>query len=103
MTTVHPMDPETQITGNLDAKSVADKAKHVAETAKDSVYDVRERATSAAHDARDRAEYEFERGKEQIGAARDEAERAVKSNPGLAVAGALGVGVLIGMALTSRR
>lgn len=119
MSTVHPMEADTQITTKAEAEAFAERARkslhdvseRVSETASDlrrtadkTAKDVKDTAERTAHDLKERAQWEYELGKERLGKAGSEAERLVKQNPVLAIAGAVGVGVLLGLAMgTSRR
>ncbi|MFW2544626.1 hypothetical protein ACN2XU_18475 [Primorskyibacter sp. 2E107] len=107
MTTVHPMEADTQITRESENDGVADRARKSIQDARhrasETAHDLRERADQTAHDLRDRAEFEYELGKERLGNVSSEAERMVRRNPVLAIAGAVGVGVLVGLAMGNRR
>ncbi|WP_425099442.1 DUF883 family protein [Tropicibacter sp. S64] len=118
MTTVHPMEADTRITSESETESLADRARRSVHDARDKAsqtaadlreraekagHDLRDRADRASHDLRERAEFEYELGKERLGKAGSEAERLVKDNPALAIAGAVGVGVLLGLALGNSR
>ena len=84
----------------VKAKDAAYKAR---DAASDSVHELRESARETAEKAKETGRRYAEQGNEMLFDARVEAEDVVRRNPGLAVAGALGVGVLIGLALKTRR
>ncbi|WP_121630784.1 hypothetical protein [Tropicibacter alexandrii] len=95
--TYHPMDtdPEYETTeGRI--KQFGDRARDGARKLSD---DARETARTAREGAREAVHY----GQHQIAAAQSEFERGVQRNPGLAVLGALGAGIVLGMALRGRR
>ena len=92
MTTIHPMEQDTQI---ADETTLGDKARDAAKS-------VRDRTAQTVDAARDSARAGFEKGVDHLSTARSEAESAIRRNPGLAIAGAVGVGILLGMALKSR-
>ncbi|CUH75623.1 hypothetical protein [Tropicibacter naphthalenivorans] len=93
--TYHDMEQTPRSNGH-DTSGVADKARKAAEgfTA---------RATETAENAKAKAYDAAGKGQEQLTLARSEFERGVQKNPGLAVLGAVGVGVLLGLALRGRR
>jgi len=77
------------------AMDVAEETRHQAKTLRDTV-------GAAAHDTASHMQDAGAQLKTQVQAAGDTATDAVRRNPGLAVAGAVGVGVLLGLALSRR-
>ncbi|MEO1155494.1 MAG: hypothetical protein AAFV31_14290 [Pseudomonadota bacterium] len=63
---------------------------------------LRQNAETAAQGVRDGAAAARDRAGETVTRSMDEGARFVRENPGAALAGALGVGVLIGLALRGR-
>ena len=95
--TYHPME-----NGGADHsedgsfKSWSDKARAGAHRVSE---DARDAARSAEETARDAVFY----GRYHVAAAQSEIERGIQRNPGLAVLGALGVGVILGLSLRQAR
>lgn len=105
-TTIRPNGSDfAEVKRDLDA--AAAKAKEAAlkagEATRETYEDVRGKARDAAHEAQEAGRRAMSQGHEKFFDARVEAEDMVRRNPGLAIAGALGVGVLLGLALKSRR
>ena len=83
---------------NSNSKSkgaVKERAAEAIENGMDAVKDT-------AVEARLQAEIAAERANDEIGKLADRGTNFVRQNPGAAVAGALGVGILVGLALRSR-
>jgi ElaB/YqjD/DUF883 family membrane-anchored ribosome-binding protein len=81
--------------GKAQAETLADAAREQVETLRDTVGRVAQDGSEAL------ASTAKEVGAQAKGA-QDAATDAVRRNPGLAIAGAVGVGVLLGLALSRR-
>ncbi|SFB11168.1 hypothetical protein SAMN05421688_2947 [Poseidonocella pacifica] len=63
---------------------------------------VADKANVLGHEVQDAAVAQFERAKEATSVAVDTGSEFVRKNPGLAIAGAVGFGLLLGLALRDR-
>ncbi|WP_292284841.1 hypothetical protein [Marivita sp.] len=91
-------------TGNTEAEHIQHDTNETSHTDK-----VRDSISSAKHELRDvantaqtKAEDAIERSSEQVQTFQGEFDSAVRRNPTLAVLGALGVGVAIGVVMQKR-
>lgn len=102
----HPYQPETDgRTSNGHDKSGNEakaKAAEFADMAKEKTQDLRETVEKTMEDGARVAEDAVARAQNNMRVASRGATDAVRENPGLALAGALGFGVLLGLALARR-
>jgi ElaB/YqjD/DUF883 family membrane-anchored ribosome-binding protein len=82
---------ETQTSGSTPTDRIKEAVSHT----QDKVHDVGEQV-------RDTATQTAERGLDRVQTVQGDFDMAVRRNPTLAVLGALGVGVVVGLALTRR-
>lgn len=89
-------DTQDNLPNGSHRDSVKDKARDAARKVSDNVQ-------AGAQAASDRAQHALDTGRDHVMAAQSEFERSVQRNPGLAVLGALGAGIVLGLALRGRR
>lgn len=86
-------------TGDSVSTDATAKARATLESALDTVKDKSSEALETLQSAGDTA---LKEGTDLVAGAQSELDSAVRRNPTLALAGALGIGVLLGLALRSR-
>ena len=101
-TTIHSADPET-----LDTATPLDTKSSTAEKVKDTAIDARDKATEMAREGVETTRKAVETGaseaRDSLVAAGQKARKITEEQPLAVAAGALAVGVLLGMALNNRR
>lgn len=108
MTTIHSASPETLTNASLpDGETARDRIKRTTEEARERVAGQATELRETASETADRAIARAGEGVEELRAGLNEAGRmareGVEKQPLVAVAGALAVGVVLGMALSRSR
>lgn len=103
---VHPYAPEAD-DREADKRGASEstakaKAAEIADVAKDKTQELRETVEKTVEDGARVAEDAVARAQDNVRVASRSASDAVRENPGIAMAGALGIGVLLGLALARR-
>lgn len=103
-----PANPTQQhaYTNGADAKDIETRARDAAASAKDAIENTAAQAKDAGEkalaDAKDAGEKALVDAKNSFEGFQQDAVAAVRKNPGASLVGAIGIGVLIGMALRGR-
>ena len=100
----YPNGDATKHTGSTSASAKTEKP--MTERAKETAMDVADKAKEKASDtvavAQEKIDYAIERGSDEFERLSRNSREFVRENPGIAVAGAVGVGILLGLALRHR-
>ena len=84
------------------AHTGADTPKRKRDKAKDAVSSAQEKMRDTTDNVREQAANAVQRGSDQAYAMHSEFDAAVRRNPTLAIVGALGLGIALGMAMNRR-